>query len=590
MMRDDSAAYRNPPTIQQIWRTVVEQVWRVEHAFERSRMANRAVDDTRVRIFGVLTLFALGFVFLAVKAGAVALFSHPEGYGFEAPAPVEQRADLVDRNGMLLALDVPHYGVYVDSRDIWDVGEARRGLSAVLPSVSRQRMDKALISGRRELLMNGLTAEQRDRVHDLGLPGVSFEEEARRSYPLGQQAAHIIGFADPSGKGLAGAERGLDGVIREAAPGRGAIATSIDLRVQGALESELHRAMVDFNAQNAVGIVTNINTGEVLALSSLPDFDPNKPSASDPTTLVNHAGSSLYEMGSTFKMFTFAMALDSHAVDLNTSIDATHPLHLGPRVIHDFHATNERLSAEEVFLHSSNIGTARIALMAGQDKMYKYFKSFGLFDPAKIELAESARPIVPKDWSESTMASVSFGANISVTPLAVAQAMGGVFNGGRMVPLTIRKRQPSDQVETRQVVSPETSLAMLGLMRQNVLRGTGGKADAPGLRVGGKTGSAEKPEHGVYARNKLVTSFAAIFPTDGPVGTPRYLVLIMLDEPKGTPAASGQRTAGWNSAPTAGRVIDRIAPFVGVARAKTQVQVAHVTAPTINEEESAGAQ
>ncbi len=586
MMREDEAAYRAPPSLQQIWRRIVEQVWRVEHAFERSRTANRAVDDTRVRIFGVLTLFALGFIFLSVKAGAVALFSHAEGDGVEATAPVEQRADLTDRNGMLLALDVPHYGVYVDSRDLWDVSEARNGLVDVLPNIQRARLDKVLTAGKRELLINGLTADQRDRVHDLGLPGVTFEEEARRSYPLGQQAAHIIGYADPSGKGLAGAERGLDGVIRDAAGGNGAIATSIDLRVQGALESELHRAMTDFSAVNAMGVVTNINTGEVLALASLPDFDPNNRGASDPANLVNHTGASVYEMGSTFKMFTFAMALDSHSADLNMVVDASHPLHLGPRIIHDFDATNKQMTMEDVFLVSSNIGTARIALKAGKDNMYKYFKSFGLFDPAKIELAESTRPIVPRDWSESTVASVSFGANISVSPLSVAQAMGGIFNGGNMVPLTIRKHPSGDHVDGRQVISPETSLTMLGLMRQNVLRGTGSKADAPGLRVGGKTGSAEKPEKGGYARNKLVTSFAAIFPTDGPVGTPRYLVLVMLDEPKPNATTYGFQTAGWNAAPTAGRVIDRIAPFVGVQRAKASMEASRVAAAPVHEEQT----
>jgi cell division protein FtsI (penicillin-binding protein 3) len=371
MMRPETPAYRSPPSLAQIWRAMIEGMWKIEHAFERSRNANRAVDDTRVRIFTVFCTFAVVFLFLAGKASTVALFSHAGGIISDIPAATVQRADLVDRNGLMLALDVPHYGVYLDSREIWDVKEARRGLMAALPHLSRTRLDRALISGHREVLVNGITSDEKDRVHDLGLPGVSFEEEPRRSYPLGQEAAHLIGFADPSGKGLAGAERGLDGVVREAAAGAGAIPLSIDLRVQAALESELRKAMVDYSSQAAVGVITNIQTGEVLGLASLPDFDPNEAGSADPATLVNHAGSSLYEMGSTFKVFTFAMGLDSHVATVNSTFDASQPLHLGTRVIHDMHSTGKVLSLEEIFLHSSNIGTARLALASGRDRMQK---------------------------------------------------------------------------------------------------------------------------------------------------------------------------------------------------------------------------
>ena len=584
MMHDHAEGYRAPPNLGQIWRGLAELMWRIEHAFERSRLSGRVVDDTRVRIFFVLTLFALGFVFLSVRAGMTALFHPVAGEGAEIIQPLIQRADLTDRNGVALALDVPHYGVYVDSREIWDRAEARKGLVSALPQLAAGRLDQALSSGRREVLLNGLATEERDRVHDLGLPGVTFEEEPRRSYPLVAEAAHVVGFSDPQGKGLAGAERAFEPVLRDAAAGGGSIPLTLDVRVQGALVSELNRAMNDYRPEAAVGIVTNVNTGEVLALASLPDFDPNKPGAADPKTLINHAGASVYEPGSTFKTFTFAMGLDTHVATLNSVYDVTHPLNLGGRIIHDHDPKTHPLSLEEVYLYSSNIGTSKLALQAGSERLKTYLKAFGLFDPAKIELLESARPLAPKDWTDNVTASVSFGQNISVTPLALAQAYGAVVNGGQILPLTLRKRAASDHVDARRVIAPETSQTMLTLLRDNVLRGTGSKADIPGLRVGGKTGSAQKADHGRYLADTRVTSFAAVFPTDGPVGAPRYLVLVLLDNPKPYQGSFGFATAGWNAAPTAGRVVERIAPFVGVSRARTVIPDAPKTPVVIDDE------
>ena len=584
MMHDEAAGYSPPPRLGQILAGLVELIWKIEHAFERARLRNRPVDSTRLRIFGVLTLFAFGFAFLAFRAGVAALVHPQEGGLAGVIEPALQRADLVDRNGAPVALDVPHYGVYIDSREIWDVKEARRGLLEALPGLARDRLDQVLTSGKRELLLNGLDEEARDRVHDLGLPGVGFEEEPRRSYPLGADAAHLVGFADPQGKGLAGAEKAFDTPVRDAAAGGGVLTLSMDLRVQGALVSELRNAMSVYGPRAAVGLVTNVNTGEVLALASLPDFDPNRVADADPAALTNHAGASVYEVGSTFKTFTFAMALDSHTASMASYYDATHPLNLGGRIIHDHDPKNRPLSFEEIYLYSSNIGASRIALQAGADRMKSYLKNFGLFEPAKIELAESARPLAPRDWTDNVLASVSFGQNISVTPLALAQAYGAVANGGQLIPLTIRKRTQGDAVETHRVISSETSQAMLALLRKNVLSGTGSKADMAGLRVGGKTGSAQKADHGHYLDNTRITNFAAVFPTDGPVGSPRYLVLILLDEPKAAPGTFGLATAGWNAAPTAGRVIDRIAPFLDVKRVKSAVTATAAEAPAIEED------
>jgi cell division protein FtsI (penicillin-binding protein 3) len=551
-----------------IWRRLVEGVWQIEHAFERSKAKGRAADDTRLRIFFVLSLFALAFLTLAVEATRSALFSNAGRIGGELDLPPEARADLVDRNGRLLAVDLVHYGLYLNPNEVWDRAETRQAIRAALPRLSPQRLEKALASGRREYLIGGLTPQERAAVHDLGLPGVQFEEETRRVYPLGHNAAHLIGFADTAGHGLAGAERALDPLIRNAVRTGATVPLSVDLRIQGVLEEELRKGKAEFSADSAVGIVTDVRTGEILALSSQPDFDSAAPGAAPPANMVNHAAASVYEMGSTFKIFTLAMGLDSGAADINTMLDANGDMHLGARTIHDYHAEHRALSISDVFILSSNIGTARLALKAGEANLVKYFKSFGLLEPAKVELAEAARPITPRDWNTSTVASASFGHAISVSPLNVAAGVGAIMNGGVYHPLTVLKRQPGAKIEgSRRVVSEKTAREMLDLMRLNVLKGSGGKADAAGLRVGGKTGSAEKAGVGGYQRKKLVSSFAAVFPTDGPVDGPRYLVLILMDEPKATPQTFGFATAGWNATPVAGRVIDRIAPFVGVARA-----------------------
>lgn len=550
------------------WRKVVDAMWALEHAFERARAADRAVDDTRLRIFAVLALFSCAFVAVGVAAGQRALFSHAAPSDYAPPLPAAARADLVDRNGQLLALDLTHYGLYLDPHEIWDKAEVRRGLAAALPELSKARLDGALKGDRRAYLIGGLTPQERERVRDLGLPGVGFEEEARRVYPLGATAAHLIGFSDSGGHGIAGAEKALDPAIVEAARGGGTVPLSIDLRVQAALEDELRKGVAEFSPKGAVGIVTDIRTGEILAMASLPDFDPNAPGKADPNGMLNRAASSVFEMGSTFKTYTFAMALDSGVETMASTFDASQPLMIGSRAIHDYHKGESILSMQEAFIMSSNISTAKIALHAGAARLTDYFRRYGLFAPAKVELTEAARPLVPKKWDDSTVASASFGQAIGVSPLNMAAGVGSLMNGGVWHPLTILKRAPNAPLESRRVIKPETSRLMLGLMRDNVVmpEGSGKKADALGLRVGGKTGSAQKAGRHGYDNTKNVSSFAAVFPTDGPVDGQRYLVLVLYDEPHATPKTFGFMTAGWNAAPTAGRVIDRIAPFLGVQR------------------------
>ena len=547
-----------------IWSWITDRIWGLERAFEQAK-AQRREQDTSYRIFFVLVLFATAFGTLAAGAITAALVSGGRD-SFGGPLPSVPRADLVDRNGQLLALDLVHFGAYLDPHDVWNVGETRNALIAALPPQARERVNKAFASGRRTYLIGGLNPEQKDKLHDLGMPGLSFEEEDRRVYPLGPTAAHLIGFTDTGGRGLAGAERGLDKLILQNGVDAKPVALSIDLRIQAALDDELKNASATFQTLDAVGIVVDLRTGEILAMSSYPNFDPNEPGKTPVANLTNHVAQSVYEPGSVFKVFTLAMGIDSGLATIDTLFDVRTPLVLPGRIIHDDEKGDASLPLWKVFTHSSNIGAAKLGLKAGADRMSRYFGSFGLFAAAPSELAESARPLHSRKLDENTVASMSFGQAISVSPLALATGMSAILDGGIYRPLTIRKVDGAP-APGRRVIQASTSRTMLDLMRLNGLQGTGRKADAlaPGLRLGGKTGTAQKAENGHYGSAR-VTSFASVFPTDGPLDGPRYFVLVTLDSPHPTKDTFGLTTGAWNAAPTAGRVIDRIAPFLGVKR------------------------
>jgi len=551
------------------WRWLVERVWRLEHAFERSRAAARPEDDTRIRIFFVMAIFGLAFCVLALGATWAAVLSKVGGNGYLASTD-GARGDLVDRNGQLLAVDLTHYALYVDPKEVWDATATRAALHKALPAVPLKRLNEAVSGPRRSFVVGGMDPAEKQAIFDLGLPGVQFEEQARRVYPLGTTAAHFIGFVDKGGKGLAGAEKALDKPVREAAAKGpdGATALSIDLRVQAALEDEVRKAAIEFQAKDAVGLVTNVHTGEILGMTSFPDYDPNQVGQASEEARTNHAAATVYEMGSTFKAFTVAIGLDTGAATPASTFDAREPFKLGYRTIHDFHAARKILTLVEVFQHSSNIGTAMLAERIGGERLSRYFSALGLTRPAKVELLESARPLTPRKWDGDAVASTSFGHGINVSPLALAQAMGALLNGGTLQPMTIRKLAPGVRPEAPRAVSEETSQQMLQIMRANVTGGSGKSANIPGLSVGGKTGTGEKYDPAIRAYNhqRQVSSFAAVFPTDNALEGDRYFVLVLLDEPKGNARTAGFSTGGWVAAPAAGRVIDRIAPFLGVKR------------------------
>ena len=517
---------------------------------------------------------------LAVGATRAALFSDAAATGLADPA-IGARGDLVDRNGQLLAADLLHYGLYLDPREIWNTPQTRNALSAALPDLDPMRLDKILRAERRTFLVGSLTPEERNRVHDLGLPGISFEPEQRRVYPLGTSASHLIGFVqEGGGKSIAGAEAALNTDILHAGPG-GTVPLALDLRIQGALEDELYKAVAEFTPKGAVGIVADVHTGEILGMTSWPVFDANRPGKSSIDAQTNRAANSIYEMGSTFKAFTVAVGLDTGVATPSSTFDATHPFQMGYRTIHDYHATRAVLNLVEVFQHSSNIGTAKLAQSIGAARMSDYFTRLGLTTPAKIELIETRRPLTPRVWNDDALVSTSFGHGINVTPLAVTQAMIALLNGGTSIPLTIRKLDPDAKVSGPRVVSERTSLQMLSIMRANVTGGSGKSANIQGLYVGGKTGTGDKWDGAAraYSHTKQVSSFAAVFPTTGGLSTRRYFVLVLLDEPK--PGRLGlDPTGGIVAAPVAGRVIERIAPFLGIRRQSSAEQVIPVEQPT----------
>jgi cell division protein FtsI (penicillin-binding protein 3) len=551
------------------FRWLGERVWSVEQTKAEARPGR----DVRLRIMVVFIAFAGAFAFLAAGAVRASLFSGASESSGPAATVAATRADLVDRNGALMATNLIHYGVYVDPDEVWDVPQTYNALLSVAPTLNHERLKKALVADHQSYLIGGLTPQERDRVHALGLPGISFAEEDKRVYPLGASAAHVIGFSDSGGRGIAGVEHGLDASIRDEGRNGAPVALSIDMRVQAALEDELAKAASAYQAKGAVGIITDTQTGEVLGLASWPSYDPSNPGQASDDSKLDRAATSVFEMGSTFKVFTMAAGVDSGKATLETMLDASTPLHFGNRTIHDDEAQNRVMSVRDVFIHSSNIGTSRLALLMGGDVLTRYFNSLGLFRTLPIELSGSAHPLLPHRWDVNSVMSASFGQAISVTPLQEAAAMGAILNGGTYVPLTMRKLGLGEVPKGRRVVSPQTTEAMLGLMRLNVLTGTGKNANVPGLRVGGKTGSAQKAMGGHYQNDKLVSSFAAVFPTDGAPTAKRYFVLILIDQPVAGPASSFQRTGAWTAAPIAGRVINRIAPFLGVARLADVAQV-----------------
>jgi cell division protein FtsI (penicillin-binding protein 3) len=524
-----------------------------------------------------IRLVAIGFsiAFLAIVLQLTNL-TILKGAGVEDNTLAEHqprlpRPDIVDRNGVVIATDIAVASLYADPRKIIDVEEAVESLTATVPDLDAKALRAKLIQPGRAFvwLKRQVSPEERDAVYNLGIPGVGFVNERRRVYPMGRLAAHTVGYVDLDSRGIAGIEKYLDdqGALYTASLGEDSGQTaspaqiSTDTRVQHALTDELALAVAKFKAIAAGGIVIDITTGEIIALVSLPDFNPNQEDKKFRKEQANMMTSGVFELGSVIKAVTFAMAFDYGVTNLTGKYDARFPLVIGNASISDYHAQRRVLTVPEIFTNSSNIGTARMALDVGTEGHQEFLRRVGLFDRLTTEVPESAKPLLPKHWSKLATATAAFGHGFAVQPLQGISVIGGLLNNGVMTAPTFLKREVAEaEVLAKRIVKPETSEKMRYLFRLNVTEGTASKADVIGYRVGGKTGTAEKVENGRYTPDKLLNSFIGAFPMDNP----RYAIIVMLDEPKATPETYGFATAGWNAVPTAGKIIERIAPLLGV--------------------------
>ncbi len=507
------------------------------------------------RILIGVGICVLGFSLVGLRLFDVAVLRSGVTVPKHAAPPQTMRADLVDRNGELIARDLPADDLYARPKLLKDRRRAAHGL-AVATGAGEQRLAKLLAGASPSVLVaKRLAPDARAKVALLKLPGLEYLPNGKRYYPDGRMTAQVVGVTDPDGRGVSGLELGLDPKLRAAA---GPVTTSLDMRVQFIVAHEAQASMEEFRARAAGGLVMDVRTGEILAMVSLPDFDPNARSFVGAVASRNIMAQDIYELGSVFKIFSFALAIENHTVRLDEWISIGNGFKIGRFTIHEAERMPDALMARDVLAQSSNIGSAQIAMRSGPDRQRAFLTRMGLLSTVSSELPERARPLYPAHWGTIETATIGFGHGISVSPLSFASAVAAVVNGGRRIAPTFL-RNPAD-ARGEQLISPETSATMRALLRYVVTDGTGKKADVPGYDVGGKTGSAEKPGPHGYQHNKLVTSFLAVFPIENP----RYLVFVVLDEPHGTKATSGFALAGYTAAPLAGHVISRIAPLLGV--------------------------
>ena len=555
---------------------------------DRARTAT-VLEKTRSRLLIAAGGFAVLFVAVVVKlAGATvivpmqprraAVLPDPPAASMQArgdataPAPIQAaaaphepgprtRATILDRNGEILAVSLPTSGLYANPKEMMDIAEAAAKLKKVLPRLDIEVVRARLGSGKQFVyLTRNITPKEKLAVNSLGIPGVYFQDTEHRRYPQGRMAAHVVGGVDVDAKGVAGVERFFDQRLRE---DNEPLRLSLDVRVQAAVRDELSKSMAEFQAIGACGIVMDVRTGEVIAMVSLPDFDANKPGEAKNDERFNRAVTGMYEPGSTFKLQTAAMALDSGAAQLWSVFDAGHDIHIGRFTISDFQGKHRALALPEVIAYSSNLGAAHIAQAVGAERQRSWLEKMGMFGRIGVELPEAGQPIVQRaeNWKEIATMTVGFGHGIAVSPLHVVRGTAAIANGGIVLRPTILAPEPGTPPrEGTRVMQHATSDTLRRLMRLVVTDGYGKPADVAGYFVGGKTGTAEKTSGHGYKKHTNISAFMSVFP----MNAPKYAVYFMLDEPKGNASTGGYSTAGAVSAPGAGRVIARIGPMLGL--------------------------
>lgn len=546
---------------------------RLRHEQMRDRARLRA--EGRLLILGVL--FFAGFSMIGARMGLLAATepAEPVVAGSEI-AISTQRADIVDRNGRVLATNLLTHSLYAQPQQMVEPARVATELVQIFPDLDHERLLRQFLGERKFVwIKRRLSPEQMQAVHDIGDPGLLFGPREMRLYPNGKLASHVLGGAGFGREGVssaevigvAGVEKAYDTYLRDPIFGGEPLELSIDLSVQAATEEVLHGGMKLMNAKGATAVLMDVHTGEVLTLASLPDFDPNSrppmPVTGDPSDspLFNRAVQGVYELGSTFKIFAVAQALEEGLVTPETVIDTKGPMVWGKYRIRDFRNYGAQLSVRQIIAKSSNIGTARIALMLGAERQKAFLKQLGFLDPTPVELVEApgAKPLVPGSWSEITLMTVSYGHGLSASPLHLASAYATVVNGGTKVAPTLVKRDRPEPGE--RVISERTSHQVRAMLREVVSEGTASFGDVSGYAVGGKTGTADKPKPtGGYYKDKVIATFASVFPAHDP----QYVLILTLDEPVETSGSEPRRTAGWTAVPVAAEVIRRVAPLLGL--------------------------
>lgn len=508
----------------------------------------------------VVIIFIIGaFLLISIKLVKVSL-TNKESSEYSTKPLTLSRNEIIDRNGTLLAVDLAIVSLYAIPKSLIDPIYTAEQLVKIFPELKKTDLKKLLQNGKNfAWIKRNITPKQQHQVNSLGIPGLEFEKGTKRIYPQGNLFSHILGYVDTDGNGIAGIEKQFDKNLTD--PKNENLQLSVDTRVQSIVHNELSKSISEFNAKGGIGIVMDANNGEIISMVSMPDFDPHHPNIASKESLFNQFSLGVYEIGSIMKGITIAMAVESKAVSLRDVYYVKAPIKASRFVIHDYKPKFSYLSVPEIFMYSSNIGTAMISLEIGKERHRNFLKQFGFFDPIKIELPEKGQAMYPseKNWSDISTMTISFGHGMAVTPLHFVRAAVALANGGYVHEPTLFKTNNKEPKPILRVLSEETSNVMRKLMRLTVEHGSGKKSNAKGYLVGGKTGSAEKAIKGGYDKKAKYSSFFAAFP----INNPRYVTLMILDDPRPnsyTPYTGG----GWTAAPLTGRVISRIAPILNV--------------------------
>ncbi len=560
---------------------------RVRHEEMRDKSRTRA--EGRLLMLGLMFFFA--FVAIIGKMGIIASTEPEEPRTALVTNPIiNQRANIVDRNGRILATNMDTHALYAQPQMMVDPARAATELAAIFPELDAERLNKDFTGNRKFLwIRRQISPEQMQQVHDIGEPGLLFGPREMRLYPNGPIASHILGGARFGREGVnsaevigvAGVEKQFDDYLRDPANEGAPLQLSIDLTIQAAAERVLAGGMMLMNAKGATSILMDVRTGEIISMASLPDFDPNnRPQVlttgdQSDSPLFNRAVQGVYELGSTFKIFAVAQAMELGLVNPDTMIDTKGPMTWGRFRINDFHNYGPQLTTTDVIVKSSNVGTARIALQIGPERQKSFLETLGFLKPTGVELIEAAsgRPLQPKQWSEISTMTISYGHGLSASPLHLAAAYSTIANGGLQVTPTLLKQDHATMGE--RLISETSADAAVQMLRQVVVRGTASFGEVAGYEVAGKTGTADKPKPtGGYYDDKVIATFASMFPASDP----RYVLIVTLDEPVETSGTEPRRTAGWTAVPVAAEMIRRVAPLLGL---RPQIEMSSLEGVTL---------